>query len=132
MWKKIYIFAVTTTLCVVALYFNNHIFHEELELDLLSHLFGGMSVMIVLNELSVMLTRSINIRAVLLLLIVSVMLFEVVEHISLCTILSSIYSDYNYFNTYYYWYDTITDIIVGIFGGALILFFGVKYEKSKI
>jgi len=126
------LFIESSILCVAFLVLFT-IINETMQLDLLSHLFGGISVTIVLVWLAKKYKR-LNTKSILAILFACVCIFEVLEFGVLMYVFPDIYPFYNieyvFGNTNII--DTIQDIIMGMLGGYLFLKYRIYHLLCKI
>lgn len=127
------IFIISTILCIISVLIYHYIFDEEVPLDTVSHFFGGISVMVILIELNIYQTNTINIKAMFLIIFLSVLLFEIFEHLFFCYVLVDFYDNYylGYIFIEPYFSDTIKDIIFGLLGGVILLGWRTRYDRKS-
>jgi len=124
------IFLLTTFLSVLTVCIYHFQLREVVELDCLSHLFGGVSLSIGFSVFCQLAGWKLSFVRTVVSYIVILSLFELVEHLLFCTVLSGVYRGYNIFTVTnrLYQVDTLVDIISGL-GGCLI---GKIYYSSRV
>lgn len=121
-FRSRYIFITSTIICLISVIIFHFGFDEKNSLDSVSHFFGGIAVMTVITKLNIHLTGKIEAKTITL-MILSVLLFEIFEHLFFCYVLTDIYSNY-YLGCIFAepcFSDTIEDIIFGLTGGLSLL-----------
>lgn len=127
-FRSRYIFITSTIICLIAVIIFHFVFDEKIPLDTVSHFFGGISVMLVIIKLNIYLTDMIEVKTAITLMILSVLLFELFEHLVFCYILTDVHINYNLGSILagYHFFDTIKDIVFGLIGGLTLLTWRIR------
>jgi len=125
------IFIISAFTCILTMLIFHFPLNEKIELDLVSHFFGGVSVVIIITQILTHLDLS-SIKFIILLLLSSICLFELVEHLFFTYLIHDIYPYYELFYTTegFLIFDTILDIGAGIIGGISYLCWRNKYGNN--
>lgn len=124
--KKLqYISIISFTLCLLFLLVYHYGTKQTTDLDIVSHFFGGLTTSSIVSLVALNFPQLSDYKFESLVLVV--VMFEFFEYLFLVYL----FPEFEFVPTVTQPFDTITDIMAGLFGGSILIYWEVKKWKQK-